>query len=120
MRTWTRCGRGLLLLIPLALGCGGSDSDTEPVAEAEEPESGFDEDRVRRCAPGETLKGIDVSYHQGQVDWRKARRDGVVFAFARVADGPEVLDTEFARNWAGMRDAGVVRGAYQFFRPGRD
>lgn len=81
---------------------------------------GFDEDRVRHCPAGETLRGVDVSYYQGKVDWPEVKRQGVVFAFVRVSDGAEFVDPELPRNWAGTRAAGVVRGAYQFFRPAQD
>jgi len=64
-----------------------------------------------------TLKGVDVSHHNDRVDWAKVKSSGRVFAFARVSDGTAHPDTEFARNWPGMKSAGLVRGAYQFFRP---
>ena len=38
---------------------------------------------------------------------------------ARIADGT-VLDARFDQNWSGMKSAGVVRGAYQFFEPGEE
>jgi lysozyme len=44
----------------------------------------------------------------------------VVFAFARVSDGLDVVDERFADNFAGMRRAGIRRGAYQLFRAGAD
>ena len=66
------------------------------------------------------MRGVDVSYYQGRIDWPAARAHGVAFAFARVADGRDVVDPAFADNWAGMKAAGVVRGAYQFFRPAQD
>lgn len=70
------------------------------------------------CPQGaDQLRGIDVSHHQGVVDWAAVKADGITFAFARVSDGTATLDTQFAANWAGMKAAGVVRGAYQYFRP---
>lgn len=72
------------------------------------------------CASGSTVRGIDVSYYQGTIDWTSVKRAGVDFAFARVADGTDFIDPQFAPNWAQMKAAGVVRGAYQFFRPETD
>lgn len=72
------------------------------------------------CGSGPTVKGIDVSYYQGSVDWPAVAADGVEFAFVRVSDGTTFLDPTFDMNWDGTRAAGVVRGAYQFFRPGED
>jgi lysozyme len=67
------------------------------------------------CVPV-TLKGVDVSYHNGDVDWSTVKASGRSFAFARVSDGLTDLDDHFTKNWSGMKSAGLVRGAYQFFR----
>lgn len=69
------------------------------------------------CTGGPTTPGIDVSYHQDRIDWLKVRRAGVEFAFIRVSDGLTVDDPMFAANWSAARDALIVRGAYQYFRP---
>jgi lysozyme len=69
------------------------------------------------CAIGPTLPGIDVSYYQETIDWPRVRRAGIRFAFIRLSDGATLRDAMFATNWAEARRAGVVRGAYQFFRP---
>jgi lysozyme len=63
---------------------------------------------------------VDVSAYQGQVDWPTVRANGIAFAFARASDGTGVPDSTFARNWRDMGLAGIVRGAYQFFRPEED
>lgn len=75
---------------------------------------------TRSCRPTQTLKGIDVSYYQGRIDWNAARRDGVAFAFIRVSDGVTFVDPRFEENWRNARAAGVRRGAYQFFRSNKD
>jgi lysozyme len=72
------------------------------------------------CADGPTLKGIDVSFYQETINWTSVKNDGVVFAFIRVSDGLNYPDSKFAANWAGAKQAGVLRGAYQFFHPGQD
>lgn len=64
--------------------------------------------------------GVDVSHHNGTVDWAQARAAGISFAFARVSDGLSYPDTEFSNNYRAMRAAGIVRGAYQYFRPNGD
>src|SRR5690606_34538148 len=68
------------------------------------------------CNLGPTTAGIDVSYYQGDITWSRVHRAGVEFAFIRVADGMDILDSKFEANWNGARRAGVLRGAYQFFR----
>ncbi|HZV00496.1 MAG TPA: GH25 family lysozyme [Planctomycetota bacterium] len=66
------------------------------------------------------LKGVDVSKYDGQVDWAKVKAAGYSFGIARVSDGTSTHDATFARNWAGMKQAGLVRGVYQFFRASQD
>jgi lysozyme len=73
--------------------------------------------RARVCASGTTTRGIDVSKWQGTINWTKVKAAGVQFAFIRVSDGANTPDARFAANWTGAKSAGVIRGAYQFFRP---
>lgn len=68
-------------------------------------------------------KGIDVSKHQGNVDWEKVKNAGISFSFARAindAGAGNTADPKFARNWQGMKDNGIFRGAYYFLRPNRN
>jgi lysozyme len=71
----------------------------------------------RVCADGPTVQGIDVSYFQGTIDWPSVAADGIGFAFVRLSYGDIFRDPKFDTNWQGALDAGVVRGAYQFFKP---
>jgi lysozyme len=73
-----------------------------------------------RCARGATLRGIDVSKWQGEIDWDAVKRDGIEFAFMRVSDGSDRPDPTFERNWAEAGRVGLARGAYQYFRPLQD
>ena len=66
------------------------------------------------------LKGIDVSHWQGLMDWLKAKRAGVVFAYARAAIGDYRLDPESRRNQIGMQEAEIYRGGYCVFLPDMD
>jgi lysozyme len=61
------------------------------------------------------VHGIDVARFQGDIDWRRARRAGVRFAFIKATEGGDHLDPSFRRNWRGAARAGVPRGAYHFF-----
>ncbi len=72
------------------------------------------------CGSGPTVKGIDVSYYQGNIDWARVKNDGVKYAFIRVSDGLGTIDTKFETYWAQSRANGIIHGAYQFFRPSQD
>lgn len=59
--------------------------------------------------------GVDVSHHQGEIDWEKVAADDIEFAYIKATEGGDFVDTAFAANWAGAGDAGIDRGAYHFF-----
>lgn len=65
-------------------------------------------------------QGVDVSRHNGHVDWTKVRSSGVAWAVAKATEGKSHIDPTFSANWAGMKAAGLVRGAYHFGHPGHD
>ncbi len=64
--------------------------------------------------------GIDISHWNGDIDWDKVRADGVVFAFAKATEGLTFVDNTFATHWPAMKAAGIIRGAYHFYRPAVD
>ena len=66
--------------------------------------------------PGSVVKGIDVSHFQGSIDWGKVAAQGIGFAFVKATDGLGT-DANFTANWSGANQAGLIRGAYHFFRP---
>ncbi|SNS39334.1 lysozyme [Sphingomonas laterariae] len=60
-------------------------------------------------------QGIDVSHHQGRIDWQQLPRQGVTFAYIKASEGGSHRDRAFAANWAGAKAAGLQRGAYHYF-----
>ena len=61
------------------------------------------------------IHGIDVSRWQGDIDWQRARRSGVSFAYIKATEGGDLLDPKFRDHWQAARRAGVKRGAYHYF-----
>lgn len=57
-------------------------------------------------------EGIDVSRHQGTVDWAKVAGSGKFFAVARSTVGQNTVDPTFVANYQGMVRNGLVPGAY--------
>ncbi len=64
--------------------------------------------------PGESY-GIDVSNHQGAIDWDDVASDGVSSVYMKATEGDDFVDKRFAENWSGAASAGIARGAYHFF-----
>ncbi|MCW2605441.1 MAG: lysozyme [Frankiales bacterium] len=59
--------------------------------------------------------GIDVSNHQGEIDWDAVADDRTAFAYVKASEGGDFTDERFEENWDGADDAGLRRGAYHFF-----
>lgn len=63
------------------------------------------------------VDGIDVSYHQGTIDWRQVAAAGKRFAFVRASAGTLTADSAYAANHHGARAAGLAVGSYHFANP---
>jgi lysozyme len=72
--------------------------------------------------PGDyEVHGIDVSRHQGSIDWEAVSKMNhndisISFAFIKASEGRTVVDEYFRENWKDAKKAGVMRGAYHFYR----
>jgi lysozyme len=103
---------GGVSIVVLVAGC--ATSNTEQACTSNSGQA------LTVCAKGPVTKGVDVSYYQGTVDWGAVKTSGRAFAFVRVSDGLKYPDSKFTQNWSGTKAAGILRGVYQFFRPGQD
>ncbi|MBD0318854.1 MAG: glycoside hydrolase family 25 protein [Gemmatimonadetes bacterium] len=72
---------------------------------------------VLRADTPRRVPGIDVSHHQGTINWTAVKRAGIRFAFIKATEGGDWTDPAFAGNWRRAREAGVMRGAYHYYRP---
>ncbi|WP_196503682.1 GH25 family lysozyme [Aestuariivirga litoralis] len=60
------------------------------------------------------VKGIDVSHHQGKIDWPLVAKSDIRFAYIKATEGGTFVDDQFVANWKAARDAGLFVGAYHF------
>lgn len=70
--------------------------------------------------PSGDVRGIDISHHQGEIDWSKLRNSTlnnspIRFIFIKATEGTNLLDENFNQNFFYCRKNGIVRGAYHFF-----
>jgi lysozyme len=70
--------------------------------------------KLEPAAMSYKIRGVDVSAHQGTIDWAQLKADGVAFAYIKASEGGDFTDPEFANNWRAAAKAGVPRGAYHF------
>ncbi len=62
------------------------------------------------------VRGIDVSAHNGNIDFQDVKADGYSFAIIKATEGSAFKDARFHVNVARARRAGLKVGAYHFFR----
>lgn len=92
-----------------------------PVSTVEPNEFVLDGERIRYTgASFATRWGVDVSNHQGSIDWEALKSQGIEFAYLRVglrgygAQGTLYTDRSFESYYEGARAAGIDVGVYFF------
>lgn len=73
------------------------------------------------CIPkGYSVYGIDVSRHQGDINWEVLARENpthapVKFVYMKATEGSDHKDKRFDENWKEAKEHGFMRGAYHYF-----
>ncbi len=62
------------------------------------------------------IAGIDLSAHNGTVDFRKAKTAGIKFVILKASEGLSFTDPLFTQNYEAAKAEGLKVGAYHFFR----
>lgn len=108
----------LLGLLALA-NCGGRGAPPAPTPEGTVTRPAFSDadptDWPGRGPAAFQVHGVDAARFQGDVDWARARANGVNFAFVKATEGGDRVDERFKEYWGAAGRAGIARGAYHFF-----
>jgi len=70
---------------------------------------------------GYEIHGIDISHHQGDIDWPELRDKGLIdkfpirFIMIKATEGATRVDENFKDNFYQAREHGFTRGAYHFY-----
>jgi lysozyme len=73
----------------------------------------LDAGAVQQCKPASVVEGVDLNpAGDGTLGWASS---GKGFAILKATQGTSYTDSDFAANYAALKSAGVVRGAYHFF-----
>ena len=83
------------------INAGGDDIDVQSLSDDALPN-------------GAVARGIDVSNHQGTVDWNKVKAAGIDFAILKVGPVYGKPDDSFERNAAECERLGVPYGVYYY------
>ena len=74
-----------------------------------------------RYPEGYEIHGIDISHHQGEIDWDELRDKGLInespirFVMIKATEGASRVDENFRNNFYQAREHGFTRGAYHFY-----
>lgn len=63
------------------------------------------------------VKGIDVSYHNGKINWKKVKKSGITFAIIRLGYGTRkggIVDSKLDYNYKQARKYGIKVGFYLY------
>lgn len=63
------------------------------------------------------IVGVDVSSHQGNVNWSAAWNQGSRFAYTKATEALSYKNPNFNQQYTGSANVGMVRGAYHFAIP---
>lgn len=119
---------GVLLALCLAIGLGSSFFASSSTPERDPYQSPFDwsnlqwdGDRLSYVQDGSVVSriGVDVSDHQGYIDWQQVAADGIDFAMIRIGnrgytEGGLAIDEYFSYNIDSSQAAGLNAGVYFF------
>ena len=61
--------------------------------------------------------GIDVSHHNGIINWINVKNAGKKFVFIKATESTTFVDNRFSSNFDGAIANGLYAGAYHFARP---
>ncbi|MGW5422536.1 lysozyme [Streptomyces sp. NPDC003943] len=123
----------LTLLLPLSLAgtADAADADARAAAAQKIPERGSawmgmgviaHDGQGGKPSGGFTLQavqteGVDVSGHNGNVDWSTLWNSGVRWAYVKATEGTYYKNTYFTQQYNGSYNVGMIRGTYHFATP---
>ena len=70
---------------------------------------------------GYDVMGIDISHHQGRIDWSRLRNAKIGdrpirFVFIKATEGETLIDENFNENFYRSHENDIIRGAYHFYK----
>ncbi len=74
---------------------------------------------VGPAAAQPAVMGVDVSDHDPGIDWNAVASGGAQFAYIKATEGTGFVNPDFASQYGGSYQAGLIHGAYHFALPDR-
>ena len=63
--------------------------------------------------------GIDVSHHQGDINWNKVKKwkdKSIQFVYIKATEGATLVDKTYEKNFKGAKENNILTGSYHYFR----
>ncbi|WBO68316.1 lysozyme [Streptomyces camelliae] len=76
-----------------------------------------DPDALSPVTRASQTEGVDVSSHQGEVDWSTLWGSGVKWAYTKATEGTSYRNPYFTGQYNGPYTTGLIRGSYHFATP---
>lgn len=67
-----------------------------------------------------TVYGLDVSHHQGEINWSKVKEHGIVYVYLKATQNTHFKDPKFSKNRIEATANCVHNGAYHFYVSGEN
>lgn len=68
----------------------------------------------------QNVVGVDVSHHNGKVDWKKVAAAGIKFVYLKLTEGKSYVDDTTFDNYVAAKNAGLRVGFYHYAHPTND
>lgn len=78
---------------------------------------------IKPLPPGFNQHGIDVSHHQGKINWNAflPKMDSTIsFIYCKATEGTHFTDPQWKRNDEFLGNSRIRHGAYHFYLPNKD
>ncbi len=66
------------------------------------------------------VRGVDVSHHNGTVNWAQLKYEGIAFAYIKSTEGVSHCDRNYKENYGNARESDIKTGTYHFYTFGLD
>jgi lysozyme len=75
----------------------------------------FSQSKIENEETKRNVWGIDLSHHQGEINWKSVSDDNPHFVFLKATEGVTIIDKQYHHNYREARENGILTGSYHFF-----
>lgn len=66
------------------------------------------------------VRGVDVSHHNGSINWMQLKNEGIAFAYIKATEGLSHKDRKYKDNYTQSKYSDIKVGTYHFYTFGLD